>query len=85
MQNCLRKHRRDKELSQQALAEAVGTTRQTIINIEKGKFKSTDEELIVRIENYFGVVPGTIFFTPLVKHMLQGKSSVPVDEQAASL
>jgi putative transcriptional regulator len=36
--NCLRKVRLQKELTQDALAAAVGVTRQTIIAIEKGRF-----------------------------------------------
>lgn len=38
MNNCLKKMRQQKELTQEALAAAVGVTRQSIIAIEKGKF-----------------------------------------------
>jgi len=36
--NCLKKIRQQKNLTQEALATAVGVTRQSIIAIEKGKF-----------------------------------------------
>ncbi len=38
LRNRLREVRTQKELTQEALAETVGVTRQTIIAIEKGKF-----------------------------------------------
>ncbi|KFI46711.1 putative transcriptional regulator [Bifidobacterium bohemicum] len=38
MKNTLPQLRSDKGLSQEALAEAVGVSRQTIISIEKGRF-----------------------------------------------
>lgn len=42
------------EMTQQALAEAVGVTRQTIIAIEKGKY-SPSLEVAFRIAREFGV------------------------------
>jgi putative transcriptional regulator len=38
LQNQLRDHRQRRQLTQQALAERVGVTRQTIIAVEQGKF-----------------------------------------------
>ena len=42
------------EMTQQALAEAVGVTRQTIIAVEKGKY-SPSLEVAFRIARAFGV------------------------------
>ena len=41
LKNKLKEYRERKNLSQQKLAEIVGTTRQTIIAIEKGTFSPT--------------------------------------------
>lgn len=38
LNNKLKEYRQKKEFSQQELAEMIGTTRQTIISIEKGTF-----------------------------------------------
>ena len=38
LNNKLKEFRQKKDLSQQELAEMIGTTRQTIISIEKGTF-----------------------------------------------
>jgi len=43
LQNQLRMLRRKKGLTQAELAQAVGVTRQSIIAIEKGKYKPTIE------------------------------------------
>ena len=48
------------EMSQQALAEKVGVTRQTIIAIEKGKY-SPSLEVAFKIANVFTVELGAIF------------------------
>ena len=48
------------EMSQQALAEKVGVTRQTIIAIEKGKY-SPSLEVAFKIANVFAVELGAIF------------------------
>ena len=59
--NNLRRLRFDAdELSQQALAEKVGVTRQTIIAIEKGKY-SPSLEVAFKIANVFDVELGTVF------------------------
>ena len=41
LQNNLKKVRSEKKISQEELAMMVGTTRQTIISIEKGTFSPT--------------------------------------------
>lgn len=60
--NNLRRCRFDKnELSQEALAEAVGVTRQTILSIEKGKFVPS-ALLALKIARFFGKPVEAIFF-----------------------
>ena len=49
------------EMTQQALAEAVGVTRQTVIAIEQGKY-SPSLEVAFKIAHVFGV-PLTEVFT----------------------
>ena len=41
LKNCVKKIRSEKKLSQEELAEKTGTTRQTIIAIEKGTYNPT--------------------------------------------
>jgi putative transcriptional regulator len=60
LNNQLKAIRQNNNLTQQALAEAVDVTRQTIIAIEKGKFGPTvtlalalSERLGVRVEDLF--------------------------------
>lgn len=48
------------EMTQQALAEAVGVTRQTIIAIEKGKY-SPSLEVAFRIARVFGTTVDEVF------------------------
>ena len=48
------------EMSQQALAEAVGVTRQTIIAIEKSRY-SPSLEVAFRIADVFGVTLEAVF------------------------
>ena len=48
------------EMSQQALAEKVGVTRQTIIAIEKDKY-SPSLEVAFKISNEFGVPLESVF------------------------
>lgn len=38
MKNTLPDHRKERGLSQQALADALGVSRQTIISLEKGRY-----------------------------------------------
>lgn len=48
------------EMTQQALAERVGVTRQTIISIERGKYKPSIE-LALRLARVFGVSVEALF------------------------
>jgi putative transcriptional regulator len=50
------------EISQEALATAVGVSRQTIIEIEKGR-QEPSGSLVIKIANYFKKDPREIFFT----------------------
>ena len=56
----LKSARAAQDLSQKALAEAVGVTRQTIISLENGKYNAS---LILahRIARYFGVTIEDVF------------------------
>ena len=56
----LRELRRERGVSQQALADAVGVTRQTIIAIEKGKYLPS-LTLALKIAKFFGVPVEEIF------------------------
>lgn len=49
------------EMTQQQLAEKVGSSRQTIIAIEAGKY-SPSLELAFRIADAFGVKIGEVFY-----------------------
>ncbi len=60
--NSLRRWRFDKgEVSQEALANAVGVTRQTIIAIEKGRFVPSTL-LALRLARHFGARVEDIFY-----------------------
>jgi len=60
--NNIRRCRFDKdELSQEALAEAVGVTRQTILSIEKGKFVPSTF-LALKIARFFNKSVEEIFY-----------------------
>ncbi len=60
--NSLRRCRFDKDdMSQEALATAVGVTRQTIHSIEKGKFVPS-ALLALRIARFFGKAFEEVFF-----------------------
>ncbi len=56
----LREVRRERGISQQALAEAVGVTRQTIIAIEKGKYLPS-LTLALKIAKFFNLPIEEIF------------------------
>lgn len=59
--NSIRRLRFDaQEMTQQALAERVGVTRQTIIAIESGKY-SPSLEVAFRIAEVFNVPLGEVF------------------------
>jgi len=49
------------EMTQQALAERVGITRQTVIALEQGKYYPS-LELAFRIADVFGVSIGDVFY-----------------------
>ena len=60
--NILRKCRFDhNETSQQALADAIGVTRQTIYSIERGKFVPSTL-LALKIARFFGKSVEDIFY-----------------------
>ena len=69
--NLLRKYRREKDLSQEKLALLARTTRQTINAIERGRTKRPNDILMLSIAKALEVPVENIFFTPLVKHVLQ--------------
>lgn len=79
MKNIVRKLRRERDETQERLAQAVGTTRQTIINIEKGK-QNPKFPLATAIAKHFGLPVEAVFFTQHVNLVQQ----VCV-EQAATL
>lgn len=59
--NTLRRHRFDAdEITQQALADAVGVSRQTIHAIEKGKFNPS-VKLALQLARHFGTTVETLF------------------------
>lgn len=59
--NCLRRLRFEhEEMTQQALADAVGVTRQTIIAIESGKYRPS-LVLALRLARFFGVAVEQVF------------------------
>ena len=65
IENCMRELRyRRAEMTQQALADAIGVTRQTVIAIEGGKY-SPSLETAFRIAAVFGVPLEQVFqFVP---------------------
>jgi len=58
--NKVQKFRKEKQLTQEAFAEAVGVTRQTVIAIEKGNY-TPSVLLALKIANYFGSSVEDIF------------------------
>ncbi len=61
MKNNLRRYRFEAgDMTQQELAERVGVTRQTILSIEKGKFKPS-VELALRLAQVLGVSVEQLF------------------------
>ncbi len=54
MKNKIKEYRKQARLSQEELALAVGTTRQTITSLEVGKYTAS-LVLAYKIANYFGV------------------------------
>lgn len=60
MNTNIRELRRQHKLSQEELADAVGTTRQTITSIETGKYTAS-LPLAYRIAHYFGKTIEEVF------------------------
>ena len=60
MKNNIRQLRKSRKLSQEELAEAVGTTRQTITSIEVGKYTAS-LPLAYKIAKYFGLTIEEVF------------------------
>lgn len=67
MKNRIKVYRATQDLTQEALADRLGVTRQTILAIEKGKYDPS-LELAFRIARLFQVPVEKIFlFGPLVE------------------
>ena len=60
MKNNIRQLRKMRKLSQEELAEAVGTTRQTITSIEVGKYTAS-LPLAYKISKFFGLSIEEVF------------------------
>ena len=60
MKSIIRQLRRERKLSQEELAAAVGTTRQTITSIEVGKYAAS-LPLAYKIAHYFGLTIEEVF------------------------
>lgn len=60
MKTRIRELRRESKLSQEELAEAVGTTRQTITSIEVGKYTAS-LPLAYKIARFFGLTIEEVF------------------------
>ena len=61
LRNCIRELRsQTANMTQQELAERVGVTRQTIISIERGRYKPSIE-LAIRLARVFGVPVESLF------------------------
>lgn len=64
MQNRIQEFRKSKKITQNELAEAVETTRQTIISLESGKYKAS-LVLAHKIAQYFQATIEDIFIFDL--------------------
>lgn len=60
MHTSIRQLRKERKLSQEELADAVGTTRQTITSIETGKYIAS-LPLAYKIAHYFGLAIEEVF------------------------
>lgn len=60
MNSRIRELRKERKLSQEELADAVGTTRQTITSIEIGKYTAS-LPLAYKIARYFGLTIEEVF------------------------
>ncbi len=52
MYNCIKERRKERGITQDELANAVGVTRQTIISLESGKYNAS-LQLAFRIAGFF--------------------------------
>lgn len=60
MENRIKMLRKEKNITQDDLAVAVGVTRQTIISLENGKYNAS-LQLAFKIASYFGLCIEEIF------------------------
>lgn len=60
MRTRIKELRKERKMSQEELAEAVGTTRQTITSIEVGKYTAS-LPLAWKIAHYFGLTIEEVF------------------------
>lgn len=60
MENRIKMLRKEKNITQDDLAVAVGVTRQTIISLENGKYNAS-LQLAFKIAKYFGLCIEEIF------------------------
>ncbi|NNE46153.1 MAG: helix-turn-helix transcriptional regulator [Rhodothermales bacterium] len=60
VRNTVRRHRLLQDITQQELAERVGVTRQTIVSIEKGRYKPSIV-LALRLAEAFAVPVEALF------------------------
>ncbi len=60
MKTKIRELRKERRISQEELAQAVGTTRQTITSIETGKYVAS-LPLAYKIAKYFGLTIEQVF------------------------
>jgi Predicted transcriptional regulators len=60
LKNHIEELRKERRLTQQELADAVGVTRQTIISLERGKYIAS-LTLAFRLSHYFGKTIEDIF------------------------
>lgn len=73
MNNTLEFLLKSHDITKSKLADDLGVTRQTVINIAKGKTPSL--EVAMKIADYFGKDVNDIFFTPKVKQVAQSKKT----------
>lgn len=65
------------DLTQEQLAVELGVSRQTIVELEKGRPPSA--ELLLKVSSYFNKDPRDIFFTDFVAYKTQDASEqVPI-------
>lgn len=56
----IKKHRKEKGLTLKEVAERIGLTEATVQKYEAGNIKKIDVEMLGRISDALGVLPGTI-------------------------